>query len=97
MYTIRCKLRDFSKATKIIIVCSSLISTLLYIQRFILSIILLYFMEKGDIAKYDDFLDCKIVKSKFFKKFSDVHNLRTCFFAFLILNVINQGIEKIDA
>ena len=54
-------------------------------------------MEKGDIGKYDDFLDCKIVKSRFFKKFSDVHKLRVCFFAFLVLNIINQGIEKIEA
>lgn len=69
---------------------------LLYIARFILSLILYYFMEKGDIQKYDDFLDCKKVKVKVFKKFSDVHIIKNCFFTFVIMNIINQGIEKIE-
>ena len=85
------------KATKVIIPIFFLISSLLYVANFLLSLILLYFMEKGDIEKYDDFLDCKKVKRWFFKEFSDVHKLRGCFFAFLVLNIVNQGIEKIEA
>ena len=57
---------------------------------------LFYFMEKGDIEKYDDFLDCKIVNTKFFNKLSDVQKIRRCFYAFLVLNIIVQGIEKIE-
>lgn len=69
---------------------------LLYVARFILSIVLFYFMEKGDIEKYDDFLECKIVKPKYFKKFSDIHHIRNCFFAFLVFNIMVQGIEKVE-
>lgn len=36
-------------------------------------------MEKGDLEKYDDFLDCKIVKSKVFKKISDIKNIGIVF------------------
>ena len=49
------------------------------IGRFILSFILFYYMEKGDLEKYDDFLDCKIVKSKVFKKISDIKNIGIVF------------------
>ena len=47
---------------------------ILSIAEFILSIILFYFMEKSDLEKYDNFLDCKIVKTKVFKKISDIKN-----------------------
>ena len=53
-------------------------------------------MEKGDIEKYDEFLECKNVKTKAFSKFSDVQKIRICFFFFVILNIIGQGIEKIE-
>ena len=56
---------------------------ILYIARFVLSIILLYYIEKGDIEKYDKFLDCKNINTKFFKNFSDVNELRKCFLLFL--------------
>ena len=77
-------------------VFSALFILFLYIARFILSIILLYFMEKGDIEKYDEFLECKNVKEKFFNKFSDVNKLRKCFIAFFILNIIIQAIDQIE-
>ena len=69
---------------------------LLIVAKHILSIILFYFMEKGDIEKYDNFLDCKNVKVKIFKKITDINRLRGCFFAFVILNIINLGIEKLE-
>lgn len=80
----------------IITLISLLIYFLALIGRFILSFILFYYMEKGDLEKYDDFLDCKIVKSKVFKKISDINKYRNCFFAFVVFNVITLGIEKIE-
>ena len=68
----------------------------LYVARFVLSIILFYYIEKGDIEEYDDFLDCKNVRKKYFAKFSDINKLRKCFLAFFILNIIVQGIDKIQ-
>ena len=54
----------------------------------------IFLREKGDIEVYDDFLECKNVRSKFFKKFSDIEHLRRTFIAFLIMNIIVQGIDK---
>ena len=53
-------------------------------------------MEKGDVEKYDNFLDCPNVKVIFFKKLSDVNKLRGCFYAFVIMNFLVLGIEKIE-
>ena len=53
-------------------------------------------MEKGDLEKYDAFLDCKNVRVKFFKEISVVGRLRGCFYAFVILNIISLGIERIE-
>lgn len=65
------------------------------IARIALSFILLYYIEKGDIEKYDDFLDCPEVRVKFFDKFVEINSLRKCFIAFFILNIIEQGIDKL--
>ena len=71
---------------------------ILYGTRFIMSLILFYYMEKGDIEKYDDFLDCPSVKVDYFKKkISSVNKLRGCFYAFVIMNFILLGIEKIES
>lgn len=86
---LRIKLRDFGPLFDLFL-------TLLYVSRFILSLILFYFLGKSDIEKYDDFLDCKNVKVKSFNKFSDVNKLRKCFIAFLILNIIIQGIDQFE-
>ena len=67
-----------------------------YIARFILSIILFYFIEKGDIEKFDEFLDCKNVKKANFEELTEIIKLRNCCIAFLILNIIVQGIDKIE-
>lgn len=69
---------------------------LIYASRFVLSLIIFYFMEKGDLELYDDFLDCPGVKVNFFKKMSDVTKLRNCYFTFIILNFLLLGIEKIE-
>ena len=69
---------------------------ILYIGRFILALIIFYYYEKSDLEKYDDFLECRSVKTNFFKKFSELDNFRNCFYAFLILNFIDQAIDKLD-
>ena len=61
----------------------------------VLSILLFFYIEKGDINKYDDFLDCPNVKKKFFKQFSDTEKLRKCFLAFAVFNLTSEFIDKI--
>ena len=39
------------------------VSMLLWIAKFILFILLFHFIENGDIEKYDDFLDCRHVRT----------------------------------
>ena len=87
------RLRIFLSLLGLLLIVLALLS---YIARFILSIILFYFIEKGDIEKYDEFLDCKNIKKEKFEKFSDITKLRNCCMAFLILNIIAQGIDQID-
>ena len=65
-----------------------------WIAKFVLSLLLLYFIESSDIGKYDDFLECKNVKVKFFDKFTDVDKLRKIFLAFAVLNIISESIDK---
>lgn len=85
------------KDCDIFILVFSYFLILLSIAKFILSsVILFFFMEKGDLEKYDDFLNCKDVKVHVFKKISDINKLRKCFYAFLILNMIELGIDKFE-
>ena len=65
-----------------------------WIAKFVLSLLLLYFIESSDIGKYDDFLDCKNVQAKFFDEFTDVDKLRKIFLAFFVLNIISESIDK---
>ena len=67
----------------------------LWISKFILFFILIYFIENGDIGKYDDFLECNNVKKDFFKQFTDVNKFRKIFFAFTILNIISEVLDKL--
>ena len=69
---------------------------MLMVAKYICILILLYYFEKGDIEKYNDFLDCKNVKADFFDDFSDVNKIRKCFYAFLILNIAIQGIDRLE-
>ena len=66
------------------------------IAKFVLSLILLYYIESSDIGKYDDFLECLNVKRKFFDKFSDVDKLRKIFLVFAVLNIVSASIDKAD-
>ena len=74
-----------------------IIFLIIYGTRFIISFILFYYIEKGDIEKYDDFLDCPGVKVNYFKKnIANVNELIGCFYTFIIMNFILLGIEKIE-
>jgi len=53
-------------------------------------------MEKGDLEKYIDFLECQNVNVNFFKNISDVNRIRECFFIFVIMEFISLGIEKVE-
>jgi len=64
--------------------------------RFIFSAVIFYFMEKGDLEKYIDFLECQNVNVNFFKNISDVNRIRECFFIFVIMEFISLGIEKVE-
>ena len=66
------------------------------VVRFVCSLILYHYIETSDLDKYDDFLDCKNVKKKFFEKFSDAEKLRRSFYIYLALEITKQGIEKLN-
>ena len=72
------------------------ISLLLWIAKIVLGLLLFYYIENGDIEKYDDFLDCGLVRKNYFSKFSDVSKLRKCFLAFGIFNLISEILGKIE-
>lgn len=87
---------------KIIITCYAIIYIIFniliiigYIGRFVLFLLLLHFIENGDIGKFDDFLDCRNVKEKYFEKFDDTYKLRRCFLAFAVLNIIYESLDKV--
>ena len=44
---------------------SSILLFLAWIAKFVLSLLLLYYIESSDIGKYDDFLECKNVQKNF--------------------------------
>lgn len=81
---------------EIIIDISTCIKILLDISIFILSIIIFYFMEKSDLTKYDNFLDCPNVRPKIFKKISDINSFVKCFYTFLIMNFVQMGLDKCE-
>jgi len=76
--------------------CINVLILLIWIAKIIISFYLFYYIEKGDIEKYDDFLDCPKVKRIYFEKFSDIENLRKCFLAFAVFNIISGFIDKIE-
>ena len=72
------------------------VSILLGIAKFILFILLFHFIENGDIEKYDDFLDCRHVRTSYFKKFNDIEKFRKCFISFTILNLLSEIFDKVN-
>lgn len=45
---------------------------------------------------YNDVIKINIKHPKFFDKFSEINTLRKCFIAFLILNIIEHGLDKLQ-
>ena len=74
----------------------AIIGILLWITKFVLFILLFHYIENGDIEKYDDFLDCKYVRTKYFKKFNDVEKLRKCFIAFTVFNLLSEIFDRAE-
>jgi len=95
-YILICALHKILKKKVWIGSIIAVLALLLYIAKLVLSIILIYYIEKGDIEKYDDFLDCQNVRVTLFDKFSEISTLRKCSFTFLILNFVEQGIDKLQ-
>lgn len=87
---------EMNKLFDVMFVVMHLSLRLLNVLRFVISLILYHYIETSDLDKYDDFLDCKDVKKKFFEKFSDTDNLRKCFYVYLALDITKQGIEKLN-
>ena len=81
---------------RIILGIVNILLFLAWIAKFVLSLILLYFIESSDIGKYDDFLDCENVQVKFFDKFTDIRKLRKTFLSFAVLNIISESLDKAD-
>ena len=99
---ISCYTKHQIETNEKILICYSIISITIsillvigWIGKYVLLILLYYFLENGDIGKYDDFLDCKNVKEEFFKKFDDINKLRKCFIALAILNIISESLDKV--
>ena len=72
------------------------IPLILWIAKIVLVLLLFYYIENGDIENYDDFLDCGLVRKKYFSNFSDVSKLRKCFLAFGVFNLISEILGKIE-
>ena len=81
---------------KKILIPIKIITILVWIAKFVLSLLLYHFIENGDIEKYEDFLDCKGVKVDFFDRFSDIKKLKRVFLAFAILNIIGESLDKCE-
>lgn len=88
-------IKDCYRCPKIILFFVWFFRLIADIGKFVLSLILLHFIESGDIEKYDDFLDCRIVKEKYFEKFSDINKIRRCFLGFAVINIISESIDKL--
>ena len=80
---------------RIILGIVNILLFLAWIAKFVLSLILLYFIESSDIGKYDDFLDCENVQVKFFDKYTDIRKLRKTFLSFAV-NIISESLDKAD-
>ena len=80
------------------VIACALLCFLVWIAKYVLFLILFHYFEKGDIGKFDNFLDCKGVRKEFFKdKFSNVNKLRKCFIAFTVFNLLSDIFGKVES
>ena len=68
----------------------------LSIPKFVLFIIFLYYFEKGDLGKYENFLECKYVRKKYFSKFPDIDSLLRTYKAYWISTIISESSDKLE-
>lgn len=91
------KLKDKEKSLYIygiILIIDGILSLIVWIAKFVLSLLLYHFIESADIEKYDDFLDCENIKENYFEKFKDINKLRKVFLFFAIFNIISECLDK---
>ena len=75
---------------------TKIICKIFNVALFVVALILYYQIDKSDLDKYDDFLDCENVKDKFFDEFSDANKLRKVFYIYLFVTITKQGIERLN-
>lgn len=68
----------------------------LYIAKFVLFIIFFYFFEEGDIGKYENFLECKYVRKKYFSKFPDVDKIIKAYKTYWISTIISESLDTFE-
>ena len=91
-----CKMSDGKlNSCKFVFSLITILILLAWIGQFVLFIILIRFIESGDIGKYDDFLECKNVNAEFFEQFNDIKKLREIYISFIVLNIISQSLDRI--
>ena len=90
---IRVKYNVYDRAQILIL---QILNTIIEISKFVLSLLLYHFIEIGDIEKYDNFLECGIVKKEYFEQFSDINKLRKIFLGFGILNIVSESLDKVE-
>ena len=65
----------------------------LYLLRFLFFLFIIYFIEKGDAGKYNDFLKCPKTKIKIFDSFN---HYRDSYYSSFSLNILLQIIDKFE-
>ena len=92
-----CKMSDGkeNRGCEFVFSLITILILLAWIGQFVLFIILIRFIESGDIGKYDDFLECKNVNAEFFEQFNDIKKLRKIYISFIVLNIIFQSLDRI--
>lgn len=92
-----CKMSDGkeNRGCEFVFSLITILILLAWIGQFVLFIILIRFIESGDIGKYDDFLECKNVNAEFFEQFNDIKKLREIYISFIVLNIISQSLDRI--
>lgn len=75
---------------------SKLAFKLFNVASFVVALILYYQINKSDLDKYDDFLDCDNVNDDFFDEFSEAKELIQIFYFYLVVAIIKQGIERLN-
>ena len=66
-----------------------------WIGKFVLFILLIYYKDKGDTQKYEDFIKCRNFRKQYFEKITRTKLLRQIFDGFFAISIISESFEKI--